>query len=188
MRIVMLMGGQQGNNRHGYNSEILGEKRKTGFRKAESGELEKKKKKKKKVEGREKKPRESPREKRRYRIIVLRRLDAGDLLCPYVNSFRTKIYTDTSKLAKRLNNSLSLSSTLLVEISNRRRRDEFVSLFSKNNFPLLSLSLYPCLDQSSREEEEEDSWVSVVHPRTTIGMASNKRGKEEGGASSFSNG
>ena len=125
------MGGQQGNNRHGHNSEILGEKRKTGFRKAESGELEKKKKKKKKVEGREKKPRESPREERRYRIIVLRRLDAGDLLCPYVNSFRTKIYTDTSKLAKRLNNSLSLSlsSTLLVEISNRRRRDGLVSLF-----------------------------------------------------------
>ena len=135
------MGGQQGNNRHGYNSEILGEKRKTGFRKAESGELEKKKKKKKKVEGREKKPRESPREKRRYRIIVLRRLDAGDLLCPYVNSFRTKIYTDTSKLAKRLNNSLSLS---LQPSSSKSRTDDDAtdsSLFSKNNFPLLSLSI-----------------------------------------------
>ena len=120
----MLMGGQQGNNRHGYNSEILGEKRKTGFRKAESGELEKKKKKKKKVEGREKKPRESPREKRRYRIIVLRRLDAGDLLCPYVNSFRTKIYTDTSKLAKRLNNSLSLSLSLQPSSSKSRTDDD----------------------------------------------------------------
>lgn len=141
MRIVMLMGGQQGNNRHGYNSEILGEKRKTGFRKAESGELEKKKKKKRKVEAREKKPRESPREERRYRIIVLRRLDAGDLLCPYVNSFRTKIYTDTSKLAKRLNNSLSLS---LQPSSSKSRTDDDAtdsSLFSKNNFPLLSLSI-----------------------------------------------
>lgn len=182
------MGGQQGNNRHGYNSEILGEKRKTGFRKAESGELEKKKKKKRKVEAREKKPRESPREERRYRIIVLRRLDAGDLLCPYVNSFRTKIYTDTSKLAKRLNNSLSLS---LQPSSSKSRTDDDATDSSLSFLKTIFLffpSLYPCLDQSSREEEEEDSWVSVVHPRTTIGMASNKRGKEEGGASSFSNG
>lgn len=56
------MGGQQGNNRHGYNSEILGEKRKTGFRTTESGELEKKK------EGRRERSRENL---RRRGVIAL---------------------------------------------------------------------------------------------------------------------
>lgn len=145
----MLMGGQQGNNRHGYNSEILGEKRKTGFRTTESGELEKKKE---EGEEGEKPPRENlP----RRGVIALSYCGAsmpGSLLCPYVNSFRTKIYTDTSKPAMRLNSSLSPSLSLALSPTprpNRRNLEQTdetttrrIRLFFENNFPLLPFSLY----------------------------------------------